>query len=230
MLILGVLCLAYYAGIAVLLKRWNFTFGWFWILAGVFCLFLHMVGWKTYLPALLVCLAAFLAVELRIVLGMFSDGEKKLSYLIVLGAQVRGQTMSGSLYRRVERAWRYLEENPGTFVILSGGQGEGEDITEAEAMRRYLAAKGIDAARILLEEKSTTTEENLKFSALLVKDKGLPVGIVSNNFHLYRACQYAKRQGYREVYPVTASCQPFLFVNYMVREAFAVVKLWFSRT
>jgi len=66
----------------------------------------------------------------------------------------------------------------------------------------------------------------LKFSKRYMNCKEADVGIVSNNFHLYRACAYARRLGYGHPYPLAASCHPALLVNYMVRECFAVWKMW----
>lgn len=174
---------------------------------------------------LLVFAVFFLIVELKILLGMIPCREKNIPYLIVLGAQVRGTRLSGSLYRRIERARQYLSENPDTIVIVSGGQGKGEDITEALAMQRYLEEQGIKKERILQEGASTTTEENLRFSAKFVSDMNKPVGIVTNNFHMYRACRYAKKLGYQKPRAVTAGCHPAFFLNYMVREFFALLKM-----
>lgn len=229
MVLLGIVCFAYYVWMGVLFKKWDFTFSWFWILLGVVCFILSIIGWKRYIFVLIACLFVFLAVELRIVLGMFSCREKNLLYLIVLGAQVRGTTMSGSLYRRIKRARVYLEENPETVVILSGGQGKGEEITEAEAMRRYLVQHGIKESRILMETESATTKENLEFSAKFVKDKSISVGIVTNNFHSYRAYCYAKQLGYGAPKSISAGCHPVFFVHYMVREFFAFCKMWLTK-
>lgn len=222
MVLLGIACFAYYVWMGVLFKKRDFTFSWFWILLGVVFFVLSIIGWKRYIFVLIACLFVFLTVELRIVFGMFSCREKNLLYLIVLGAQVRGTTMSGSLYRRIKRARVYLEENPETVVILSGGQGKGEEITEAEAMRRYLVQHGIKESRILMETESATTRENLEFSARFIKNKSIPVGIVTNNFHSYRAYCYAKQLGYGAPKSISAGCHPVFFVHYMVREFFAL--------
>ena len=95
---------------------------------------------------------------------MFHHPSENLDYLVVLGAQVNGTKLSNSLRLRVERAGEYLEENPETKAVLSGGKGTGEDITEAEAMYRYLEKKGISPER--LSERGAfpqNTSENLKF-------------------------------------------------------------------
>lgn len=157
---------------------------------------------------------------------MFPRKQVSCDYLIVLGAQVRGRKITDSLLRRLKKAQTYLSVHKETKVIVSGGQGKGEAITEAEAMADYLQNQGIEKMRIYLEDRSRTTQQNLEFSETFFDKEKHCVGIVSNNFHLYRACQIAKRLGYRRIEPVAASCHPLLFVNYMIREVLAVWKLW----
>lgn len=123
----------------------------------------------------------------------------------------------------------YLSEHPDTKVIVSGGQGKGEDITEAEAMEIYLWEHGIGKERILTESASTTTKENLFFSKKLFTAEFVNVGIVTNNFHLYRSCACARRLGYRKVYPISAGCRKSLFLNYLMREVFALWKFWLDK-
>ena len=122
-----------------------------------------------------------------------------LDWVIVLGAQVKGRTPSRALKKRLDAAAKYAAENPGTRLILSGGQGSGEEITEAQAMYEYLQKNGIAPERMLKEERSTTTKENLEYSRSFV-EPGAKVGILSNNFHIYRALALAKRCGYEAVY------------------------------
>lgn len=211
--------------ICIRLKKWDSTFSRFWPVAGICCLLLGEFKPEPAVPFLTASGFIFFLAECRILTGMVPCREENLPYLIVLGAQVRGTKLSGSLYRRIEKARQYLEENPQTLVIVSGGQGEGEDITEALAMQRYLTESGIDSRRIFMEGNSTTTEENLKFSSEYIENIREPVGIVTNNFHMYRACRYAKRLGYRNAKAVPAGCNMLLFVNYMVREFFAFMKM-----
>lgn len=229
MFLLGLFCLAYYCLICFRLKRWNSTFSGFWVFAGFCFLLLEELKLREAGYFLMGFGIVFFAVECRILIGMIPSRERELSYLIVLGAQVRGTKLSGSLYRRVEKARQYLSEHPKTAVIVSGGQGKGEEITEALAMQRYLTERGISGGRIFMEDRSTTTEENLRFSLKYIRDMRLPVGIVTNNFHMYRACCYAKRLGYQNPRSVPAGCNPYLFVNYMVREFFALMKMLLTK-
>ncbi len=88
----------------------------------------------------------------------------EIPYILILGAKLFGDKPSQSLQNRLDVALKYLNENPKTKAIVSGGQGEDEDIPEAHSMRNYLVAHGINANRILIEDRSTSTYENLKFS------------------------------------------------------------------
>ena len=155
-------------------------------------------------------LLVFLAVEGCIVSGMVSKPKENLDYVIVLGAQVRG-----------------TDENPETVVVVSGGQGKGEDLSEAQCMKDYLIEYGISEERIIMEDKSVNTAENIEFSMKKIKEhstKESPeVGVVTNNFHVYRAVAVCKKSGY-EISGISAQSDKILFVNYMVREFFAVVK------
>ncbi len=116
-------------------------------------------------------------------------------YLIILGARVKGSVPSLSLQYRIDKAAEYLSANKHTVAIVSGGKGPGEEISEAKAMQQGLIAQGIEEARIMMEDKSTTTQENIVFSKELIPDTAASGLIVSNDFHIYRAVEIAKREG-----------------------------------
>ena len=151
------------------------------------------------------------------------------AFIVVLGAQVQGDGPSLTLKKRLDKTLTFMQEHPDKTVIVSGGQGKGEEVTEAYAMAQYLENAGIDRGRIVQEDVSVNTLENLKFSGKLIEDADTPVGIVSNNFHVYRGCRYAKHAGFKNPFPIAASCHPLLFPNYFVRECFAVWKLWLKK-
>ncbi len=116
-------------------------------------------------------------------------------YLIILGARVKGTTPSLALQFRIDCAADYLISNPSTIAIASGGKGPGEDISEAEAIKRELLEYGIEESRILLEDQSTDTYENIGLSKKLIP-KGAGSGlIVTNDFHIYRAGMIAEKEG-----------------------------------
>ncbi len=121
-------------------------------------------------------------------------------YLLILGARVKGETVSLSLKNRLDRGADYLNRYPEARAVLSGGQGPGEDLSEAEAMKRYLVARGIPENRLILEAYSTDTAENIWFSKEILKEQGADpekasITIVTNDFHMLRAKMLAKRAG-----------------------------------
>ena len=138
--------------------------------------------------------------------------------VIVLGCQVRGEVPSVMLSKRLDAAIETLSEYPDTVCVVSGGQGRGEDISEAEAMRRYLVARGISEERVLAEDKSTSTRENIAYSSEILKELGISRAvIVTSDFHQYRAGLYAKRNGLT-VGHHSGKTPVFNLANYWVRE------------
>ena len=109
----------------------------------------------------------------------------------MLGAGVNGETPSLTLRTRIDAAAAYLEEHPDVPVVLSGGQGPGEAITEAKCMRRALVRRGVDESRLYPEERSTSTQENLRYSRAILEELGVDltqrVAIVTSDYHLCRA-------------------------------------------
>ena len=146
-----------------------------------------------------------------------------VEYIIVLGAHVDGTRLTLALLERTRRALQYLEDHPETKAVLSGGQGEGELITEARAMYHYLTEHGIAPERLFLEERSVSTAENLRFSRELI-GADHSVGVVTNNFHVYRALQIAKNQKIENIHGIAADSSAFYMPNNMFREYLAEMK------
>lgn len=144
-------------------------------------------------------------------------------YLIVLGCKVNGTTPSLMLRQRIDTAAAYLNACPDAIAIVSGGQGNGENITEAACMYDHLTAVGIARERILLEDRSTSTMENLLFSMELMESDA-SVAIVSNEFHLYRAGQMAQSLGLDPALIPASTEYPILTASYYLREILAVWK------
>ena len=147
----------------------------------------------------------------------------RLEYIIVLGAHVEGTRLTLALLERTRRALQYLQENPETKAVLSGGKGTGEAITEAQAMSHYLTEHGIKGERLILEERSTSTAENLKFSLDLI---GLDhsVGVVTNHFHVFRGTAIGRKCGCREIYPIPSRYRSWRLLIYIPREILAIIK------
>lgn len=241
-MIFGIICVGYYFAICCYIRKWDSKFPRIWLALGVVS---FLLGWRwERLPEVataglemagLIVLLIFAAVELLILSGMKEDkcaGEAE--YIIVLGAKVDGYHLTDALKQRLDKALLYLRTHDKTKVIVSGGQGPEEYVTEAQAMAEYLIRCGVEPSRILKEEKSTTTRENLIFSGRIMReDPGTEcmarTGIVTNNFHIYRAVCIAKQVGYQNVIALAAPTAPIMFVNYMTREFFGVLKMWAER-
>lgn len=150
--------------------------------------------------------------------------------IIVLGAGLRRDTPSDLLRRRLDAAFDAWSRDRQALVVVTGGQGRGETIPEGVAMARYLQQKGVPESQILVEQKSTSTEENLLFARELLAargvDAGQPVAVVSNAFHCYRARGYARLVGFEEVRSVPASIGANSVLPCYLREAFAVLYYW----
>lgn len=143
-------------------------------------------------------LVSFLVIEFQIYRGSKTKPLEDTDCIIVLGAGVYGTRPSASLRSRMDAALDYLKAHPNVFAILSGGQGEGEDISEAEAMRRYFTQNGIDEDRLFMEDKSTSTVENLRFSFEIAGKQGFSkLTVVTNEFHQYRSGRLAENMGYQ---------------------------------
>lgn len=241
--IAGIFCVGYtlliisYSGIGT-------DFLWFWITAGAgsliaFVIFLvlhrkHILfhrAWYCLFLLLVLCAAGvFLLVEGNIYFAGKDKASDNADYVIILGAQVKGKTVSRALKNRLDTACEYLKKNTKATVIVSGGQGRGEEISEALAMKNYLESKGINGERILQEDRSANTYENLKNSKKLIDSRGDlkessgKIVIVTNKFHVYRATSLARAQGMKEVQGLGAPNGYILTLHYYVREFFGVVK------
>lgn len=167
--------------------------------------------------------AVYVALMARIASSFSADGGEP-EYIIVLGAQMREDGPSVVLRYRLETATEYLKEHPQVLCIVSGGRGANESVSEAEGMRDYLVGQGIDAVRIILEDRSTDTSENLKNCLELLPSPDTSVGIVTNNFHVFRSKGIAKKCGYKNVSAVPARSTPAYLLHNMTRETVGVLK------
>lgn len=169
-------------------------------------------------------LVYFVIIEIPIIDEASGDGDFDADYLIVLGAAVHGDTPSLSLVERLSAAKDYLTKHPDTVAIVSGGQGGGENVSEAQAMYEWLCEKGIDPERIIMENKATSTYENLKFSREIInaRSDNATIAVVSSEYHLCRAKLIAKTLD-MDIHTVPAHTTYFsIKLNYFIREAFGV--------
>ena len=146
--------------------------------------------------------------------------------VIVLGCKVLGDQPSKMLKRRLDTAVEYLTENPQLNCVVTGGQGNNEDLPEAEVMKNYLLAQGIAGERIFVEPKSNDTKENLMFSLEIIRENGLceNLTIISDGFHQFRARCIAMKLGL-ESRAVSANTSFWLVPAYAVREVLSFIKL-----
>lgn len=166
----------------------------------------------------------FVIVEGCIISHYRDKGEENLDYIIVLGAQMKAGGPSAVLKFRLDAAYEYLLNNEDTVCIVSGGQGRNEPCSEAEGMYAYLTEKGISPERIIKEDQSTDTSENIAYSAELIGRKDISVGIVTNNFHVFRGIRLAKAAGFEHVCGIAARSNVYFQLNNMVREFFGILK------
>ena len=178
------------------------------------------VAWRSFVC---VVVAVALILEGLVVSGMAASAPQKLDYLIVLGARVDPDGPSPALTRRIDAATACIEAHPGMAVIATGGQGRDEPTSEARCIRDELVKRGIDPARILMEERSTSTVENLKNAMALMDDPSAAVGILTNNFHVFRATAIAKKLGLANSCGVAAEYTGLTRFHYMIREAVCIV-------
>ncbi len=172
------------------------------------------------IAALLIILAAVIS---AFMISAANSPPKGNTTVIILGCKVRGKTPSLMLMQRIMTAKRYLEKDPDAMCVVSGGQGDDELISEAECMKRVLMENGISEDRIIMEERSTSTDENIRFSLEKMKELGISgsVTIVTNEFHQLRAKMIAESYGL-ESYSLSAPTTKYLLPTYWLREWFGV--------
>lgn len=177
-----------------------------------------------FLAMTVMVIAATAIIETVCMVGAAMNRPPENVTAVVLGCSVKGTNPSTILKERMDAAFVYLQENPSALCILSGGQGPGEDISEAECMYRYLTEQGIESGRLLLEDKSVTTEENLLFSKEILNERGLGnrITIVTSEFHSYRAGIMAEKIGL-ESYSTPSSTMILYLPTYYVRELYGIL-------
>ena len=165
--------------------------------------------------------------EFFILRASLGEPTETCDYVVVLGAKVRETGPSASLWDRIYGARDYLEAHPDVIAIVSGGQGADEPMTEARAMYEKLVELGIDEDRVWIEDRASSTWENLNFSLKLIEEKtGVrpeKIGIVSSEYHLFRASLFANACGVESV-GIPAKTSVFTqYINHLMRE---VVGVW----
>lgn len=250
-LVVGVLCVLY--GVAILAYA-GFTvkFHLIWLVLGASLIGLSQVfkkvrlgmvvlpRWLVVWGSVFACvgIALFLFVEIILFTYACKEPKTEADVVLVLGCQVRGEKISRALQYRLQRATVYLKQHPDVIVVVSGGKGTGENISEADAMEHFLLEQGIEGDRIIKEDRSTSTVENVRFSRALLEQYvqqgdiqlrnktvvDCHLVVVSNGFHMFRAIHICKKQGFNNVEGLAGSSDPYMAAAYYLREFFAVVK------
>lgn len=149
--------------------------------------------------------------------------------VLVLGCGIRGETVLPTLESRLNHCLDYLKHNPTALILVSGGRGHNEDITEAEAMKRYLTSKGVSENQIIKEEESRNTKENLIKSKIVLDDlfagNEYTIALISSDYHIYRAEMVASDVGLN-VNSYSAGVKWYLLPSAYSREALSICKYW----
>lgn len=214
---------------------------WFPVLLGIFFIALPVIApisaellKRAYKPVktvfwTLFCIgAAYLLVMITVVAaGSFTPTAANPDAVIVMGGGIKDDRPQLLLQYRLDAAIGFLTEHPDLICVVTGGEDSNSDRTEADVMKQYLVQKGIAADRILIEDKSTDSHENLKFAARILKESGLgnKVVIITDRFHQYRSSLYAKHAGLEST-PYSSKSPYILQQSFWVREAFAMIKYY----
>lgn len=230
--LIGILLLAYTAIMSI---TTNFNLGM--ITLGIFSGMLIVYGLTLHktksikwiqITVILIVLIVIVFSGFLAIYGHNNNSNYDEDVVIVLGAGIHGERVSATLAKRLDVAVEYYQKNSNALIVVSGGQGPQEDISEALAMERYLINKGIPAKQIIKEDKSTSTYENFVFSDKILKEKfsqGYSAVFITNYFHIYRAGLTARFAGVSANHigaPIIWYTVP---VNY-VREMMAIVAVW----
>lgn len=177
---------------------------------------------------LILGVVSFSYIEALIFQSLKSNDHVNIKYAVVLGAGIQGEQPSLTLSRRLDKSIEYLNANPNAQIVASGGFGSKATISEAEVMKRYFVAHGIDEVRVFKEERSTTSDENLKYSQELLSgingNKPQEILVFTSDYHMFRA-KYLAGKYFSKVYGIASETPTGIMINYAVREYLAVLKL-----
>ena len=164
--------------------------------------------------------------EALIIEASFGNPKEHCDYMVVLGAKVRAEGPSVSLMDRIRATQAYMDSHPDAIAVVSGGKGDDEPITEAQCMYEELVKLGVDPQRIWIEDQATSTWENLNFSLNLIEEKTgtrpEKIGILSSEYHLFRASLFADACGVESVGIPAATSRLPQKINHFMREVAGV--------
>ena len=189
---------------------------------------------RCYFAVVSIGLIWFIMLQVLIISGSRTDYETKTDAIIVLGAGLINDRPSLVLASRLTATIEYSQRHKNIPIIVTGGLGQGQTVTEAEAMARYLIERGVDETRIYKEELSTNSHENINFAIEIIQESGIDienatVAIVSNEFHLYRAKIVAEKAGIDAIGVAAETPGLHRKLIYYFREAFSLTNEWVFR-
>ena len=234
-LLAGAACVVYYVVIG-LYSRFGLNLGWIWPVIGAVLITaglltrVHLPQWLRYAWRALLCagLALVIGLECLVISGMNATAPPGMDYLVVLGASVYSDGPSPALTRRINAVMACLDDHPNAIIIASGAKGRNEPISEAQCIRDELVKRGVDPGRILLEDRSTDTLENIINSKAMIGNDEAKIGIVTNNYHIWRSMRFARREGLVNAYGIAAEYTGPTLFHYMIREAIGI-SVWFLK-
>lgn len=243
--VLGVLGVALFFNGAILCTVSNINTGliltlllglvlWLW---GVFYEKINAFSKKGVLKAVRIAAALLLCFEALLIgyVAMYGQNDTahyKEDAVIVLGAGLRGDRVALPLKMRLDKTVEYHRKNPDALIIVSGGQGVGETVTEAYAMKKYLVENGVPDELIIEEDKATSTSENMKLSKKIldgIYGDDVRICFVTNDFHVYRSSCLAKMAGFKNVTHLHTPLNWYNYVPSYIRETLAIFKMWIFR-
>jgi len=160
----------------------------------VYAVFFNRISLKLHITAGVLCSIPLAFALFLGIYGNVSNADYNEDVVIVLGAGVNGERVSRPLAHRLDAAINYWNRNPDAYIVVCGGLGNRATISEAEAMARYLIARDIPEEKIILEEQSTSTYENLMFAKEILEERfpdGFNAALITNDFHIYRSVRTA---------------------------------------
>lgn len=187
-------------------------------------------GVKKFLRISVNCAIVFFALLIGFlaVYGQIDTADYTEDAVIVLGAGLKGENITLPLYYRLIKAEQYHKKNPGAMIVVSGGQGPGEDVSEASAMKKFLVSRGVPEDIIIEENKSESTRDNFEFSKKILDENvagQYKICYITNTFHIYRSGEYAKAAGLNCTHIHARINWYSVPVNY-IRECAAVLYKW----
>lgn len=175
------------------------------------------------------CICFFILMSIFIAIkSVINKADGSEDALVVLGCGLHGKELSANLKDRLDTALEYISKNPNVTIVVSGGQGPQEDITEAEAMYNYLVKNNVNSNNIIQESRSTSTNENFKFSKELLDKKlgeSYTIAYITNDFHIYRAGKLAKKYSFNAK-GYAAPTEVFSILPNYLRESLAILQYW----